>query len=580
MPVNLTDRKLATLYRGLETQRQTNPNVKIGDQQALSILAAVGDSFQASGTRVAAELARLGGNTDAQVALTRRGLSTSERADLAKILDSGTVPLEPSARALLEAVLGRTPVAPEVGGLRISGDQRNGFMGVAEPGASIEAINLTAIPSGRLHMDETSVIGKADAGGRFSNLKLPDVQEGDLIRLRSKKADGTYSDWVTLRASGIAPSDARNAVVATFRIGLSDAGGGKIGVTNINASRPVSEPGAVLQLTNTRTGERSKVTIDDKGGFPDGFQVNGKPGDVFAVAASDGKNNTALTTEVGRLTVPGGATGGTDLIKDPALHKDELNSDGTPRFSTKNFTGPLFKDGVSFMDPQQGQIGDCYFPSALAAIARTDPQAIQKMITANGDGTYTVTFKERDWATSRYKDVQVKVDGDLYVRSTGAPLYGATASTDKGQKTMETWFPLVEKAYAAWKGSFDSIGNGGVAGDVMEDVLGVPSQWQVINESSVDRTWATLKTAVDKGYPMSAGTYGADQSARYTNSGVYANHSYTVLGYEEAGGQRYVKLRNPWGESEPSGNGANDGVFRLKLEDFNKLYQGLGWVEG
>jgi hypothetical protein len=36
-----------------------------------------------------------------------------------------------------------------------------------------------------------------------------------------------------------------------------------------------------------------------------------------------------------------------------------------------------------------------------------------------------------------------------------------------------------------------------------------------------------------------------------------------------------VVLRNPWGESEPAGNGANDGVFKLKLEDFRKLYDNV-----
>ena len=34
-------------------------------------------------------------------------------------------------------------------------------------------------------------------------------------------------------------------------------------------------------------------------------------------------------------------------------------------------------------------------------------------------------------------------------------------------------------------------------------------------------------------------------------------------------------MRNPWGESEPAGNGANDGIFKLKLEEFAKLYQNL-----
>jgi hypothetical protein len=48
-----------------------------------------------------------------------------------------------------------------------------------------------------------------------------------------------------------------------------------------------------------------------------------------------------------------------------------------------------------------------------------------------------------------------------------------------------------------------------------------------------------------------------------------------VLGYEQSGTDRFVIVRNPWGESEPAGNGPNDGIFKLKLEDFTKLYQSL-----
>ena len=41
-----------------------------------------------------------------------------------------------------------------------------------------------------------------------------------------------------------------------------------------------------------------------------------------------------------------------------------------------------------------------------------------------------------------------------------------------------------------------------------------------------------------------------------------------TITFEVKDGKKYVQLRNPWGESEPSGNGANDGIFKLKLDDF------------
>jgi hypothetical protein len=583
--MRLSDSKLATLYASFERQHRSSANYKLGREQVLEILAQVGDGNGWSPSKVLAELKKPGLSQEAQVALVAKGLSKNEKKDIETILDEGKVPLDPSARAFLEAVVGRTGSSGggnAVNGLTIIGDQKDGLAGLTRAGATIEAINITTAPAGRLHMDDTMVIGKADASGRFSMAKLTGDQamrEGDLIRIRARYADGSTSDWITVKAKGIEAKDSRNAVVALFRIGLTDAGNGKIAVENINPSRQISEPGAKLQFTNLRTNEKTQVTITETGGFPDGFKLNGKPGDSFSVAASDGVNNTDFAIAVGNVTVPGGTPGTTDLVPDPALHRDELNADGTPKFGKRTFTGPLFIDGAQASDVQQGQLGNCYFPAAMAALAHFAPEAVEKMIKDNGDGTYTVTFKQKDWATGgRYKDVQIKVDGDLYCRSWGGPLYGRS-SNSADPKKMELWFPLIEKAYAQWKGSYDTIGNGGHVSDVFEDCLGVRTGSMGIGYASPDSVWNQIVRCVDEKKPVGAGTYGDDQEARYTNTGVYADHAYSILGYEkDANGERFVILRNPWGESEPAGNGPNDGVFKLKLQDFTRLYQTLYFV--
>jgi hypothetical protein len=85
--------------------------------------------------------------------------------------------------------------------------------------------------------------------------------------------------------------------------------------------------------------------------------------------------------------------------------------------------------------------------------------------------------------------------------------------------------------------------------------------------------WALLPLIVHDELHLGAGTFGDDQEAKYTNTGIYADHAYSILGYEKSGNDRLVIMRNPWGESEPAGNGPNDGIFKLKLADFQKLYQ-------
>ena len=58
------------------------------------------------------------------------------------------------------------------GNLNITGNQAFGISGTARAGDTIEAINITAAPGGRLHLDDTMVIGKADSTGHFANAKL------------------------------------------------------------------------------------------------------------------------------------------------------------------------------------------------------------------------------------------------------------------------------------------------------------------------------------------------------------------------------------------------------------------------
>jgi len=84
-----------------------------------------------------------------------------------------------------------------------------------------------------------------------------------------------------------------------------------------------------------------------------------------------------------------------------------------------------------------------------------------------------------------------------------------------------------------------------------------------------------IKNDIARGVPVAAGTHGTDQASLYTNTGVYANHAYSVLGVEEKNGEKFVKLRNPWGQSEYGNDGKNDGFFSLPLSKFTELYSSL-----
>ena len=282
---------------------------------------------------------------------------------------------------------------------------------------------------------------------------------------------------------------------------------------------------------------------------------------------------TDLKTISTTMTVIGGATD-IDIGDDPTMHKDEIKPDGTAMYPLKRYNGPLFLVGVKSSDVRQGAIGDCFFPSAVAAIAHQNPKAIENAITetrnAAGEREFNVKFYSR---TGRME--MVTVDADLYTRSWGGPIYGTTTGQNDPAK-MELWFPILEKAYAKWKGSYDKFGNGGSAAEVMESITGKRTTSMSTAWDSSDALFKAIKTAGDAKQPMAAGTH--DDKTRYANSGVYADHSYSLLGAEESGGKKYVLLRNPWGESEAGSDGKNDGYFKLEMDKFMKLYDGVDFL--
>ena len=59
----------------------------------------------------------------------------------------------------------------------------------------------------------------------------------------------------------------------------------------------------------------------------------------------------------------------------------------------KSVSTPIFVGEPSEKDVRQGGLGDCYLLAALAAVARTNPSRIKRMVTDNPDGeTVTVRF--------------------------------------------------------------------------------------------------------------------------------------------------------------------------------------------
>ena len=119
------------------------------------------------------------------------------------------------------------------------------------------------------------------------------------------------------------------------------------------------------------------------------------------------------------------------------------------RYSPAPASAGLFldgsNDGPSYLDVDQGDVGDCWLIAGLAEVAARDPQDIENMFTYDGTtvdngatvGLYTVRF-----FSSNGTEFDVEVNTEL---PGGGEYYDFVAN---GLGTEVLWVALAEKAYA------------------------------------------------------------------------------------------------------------------------------------
>jgi Calpain family cysteine protease len=229
--------------------------------------------------------------------------------------------------------------------------------------------------------------------------------------------------------------------------------------------------------------------------------------------------------------------------------------------------GQLFSGGANANDVVQGQngsryLGDCWLMSALAAIAKTQPQVLEQAITDHGDGHYTVRLhrQERDGSITAE---DVTVDADIPRTADGRDAYA------QRQDPKELWVVIIEKAFASWKGGYGAL-DGGVPSDALTALTGKPTQTTFTKGGDAAGVQKALTDGKRGNSPMVAASRG-DIDLKTT--GVVPGHGHTILDVTEENGQTMVTVRDPFARYEPGGNGPKDGVFKLPLQEFMARFQ-------
>lgn len=223
-------------------------------------------------------------------------------------------------------------------------------------------------------------------------------------------------------------------------------------------------------------------------------------------------------------------------------------------------------------DVKQGALGDCYLIAGLAAVARADPSAIERIIKDNGDGTFDVTLYLRSSRYSRPRPVTKTVDARLAVKSAGRPLYAGTG--DQVGDDVELWVALIEKTVAQHKESYDLISGGNINGDgfvfagVSEMLTGEYENYLRTDNMDHDEILLYIAFALEDGNAIVASSRNIkddeDLTREANEANVYWNHAYAPESVDLDAGT--ISLQNPWGSHH---------VTDLSVEDFRRYYKAL-----
>lgn len=242
-------------------------------------------------------------------------------------------------------------------------------------------------------------------------------------------------------------------------------------------------------------------------------------------------------------------------------------------------------------DPCQGELGDCYFLSAISALAE-NPKRIRQLIPNSKfshSGVFEVIVYLHGEPTKIIIDDYFPVIEDLE----GNP---KIAFVGFNQKTNNIWPLILEKAWAKCNLNYENIIAGNSA-EAFEFLFPAPID-TYYHEIHGDRLFDRIKDADDKSYIICTDvTANENTNVDYLiKMGLITNHAYTIIDAAEVHDSkgkltRLLKIRNPWGTNEWTGDWSDkspkwtpemlkllrndeedDGTFWMSYEDFCKFY--------
>ncbi len=243
-------------------------------------------------------------------------------------------------------------------------------------------------------------------------------------------------------------------------------------------------------------------------------------------------------------------------------------------FNSQNYQ--VFYDGIINDDIIQGTLGDCYFLSAIGALCKF-PKLVEKL------------FYIKEKCVEHCYGCYFRIGGvwKLILIDDYFPCYGRYGLNFAFSYTNgnEIWVVLIEKAWAKLNGSYIKV-IGGEPHEVFDHITNAYSEKFLIGKIDNEALWRHLKDSEEKGFIMTAGTSTDTYNLDIEEKGLVPGHAYTILKVKEIDYRGYpvrlLKLRNPWGNTEWSGNWSDGSLLwteELKKElTIEKKDEGIFWI--
>lgn len=233
-----------------------------------------------------------------------------------------------------------------------------------------------------------------------------------------------------------------------------------------------------------------------------------------------------------------------EIVKPLPEHKDQYYK----KLSDKEDDTVLYlKDkkqvaAVQIDDIKQGEIGNCYFMSAIGAIANCNPEFIENMIAENNH-TYSIKFFNQDKLATF-----VTVDDKFWLNSGNIPIYANVGNQDGDKK--EIWPMILEKAWAKINDGYPNIvgsANNNIKIDYGLALTGRFLEYKYIDENTeIDEIETIIINHFVKGnLPITLSSLDENAIKADPDPLLVKNHAYALKSYNPA--NKTVSIFNPHG---------------------------------